>query len=265
MSTGAIIGIVIAVIVVAAIIVVAAAGMRRARLRRQFGPEYDRLAKQLGSRQKADAELAARERRVKALNIRELTPEQQASYSGDWAAIQERFVDTPAEAVGAAHTLIGNVMRDRGYPTDDRTASMDALAVYHSGPMEGYLKVQGLRADSASTEELREAMIRYRAMFEDLTGLREGPGETGRDRVAEIRDRTADRHAVAGDGTRVDETAGADFDAADRAAADRAAVDDDAAYRAAADHDVAADERERAARDRELAAEHVNRRADTPR
>jgi hypothetical protein len=270
MSTGAIIGIVIAVIVVAAIIVVAAAGMRRARLRRQFGPEYDRLAKQLGSRQKADAELAARERRVKALNIRELTPEEQASYSGDWAAIQERFVDTPAEAVGAAHTLIGNVMRDRGYPTDDRTASMDALAVHHSGPMEGYLKVQGLRADSASTEELREAMIRYRAMFEDLTGLREGPGETGRDRVAEIRDRTAGRHAVAGDGTRVDETAAADFDAADRAGADRAevddaGVDDAAADRAAADRGLAADERERAARDRELAAEHVSRRADTPR
>lgn len=147
---------------------------------------------------------------------------------------------------------------------------MDALAVHHSGPMEGYLKVQGLRADSATTEELREAMIRYRAMFEDLTGLREDHGGTGRDRVAEIRDRAPDRHAVAGDSTRVDETAAADFDAADRAGADRAAVDDAgvddaAADRAAGDRGLAAEERERAARDRELAAGHVNRRADTPR
>src|SRR5947209_12924835 len=175
MSTGAIIGIVIAVIVVAAVAVVASTEMRRARLRRQFGPEYDRLVeKHGGSKRKADAELAERERRVRALNLRELTPEQQASYSGDWAAVQERFVDSPAEAVGAAHTLIWNVMRDRGYPADDRTASMDALTVYHGRSMEGYRTTLNLRADSASTEELREAMIRNRALFEDLTGLREG-------------------------------------------------------------------------------------------
>ena len=207
MSTGAIIGIVIAVIVVVAVAVVASAEMRRARLRRQFGPEYDRLVEKLGSRRKADAGLAERERRVRALNIRELSPEQQASYSGDWTAIQERFVDSPAEAVGAAHTLIWNVMRDRGYPADDRTASMDALSVHHGRSMEGYRQTLALRADSASTEQLREAMIRYRALFEDLTGLREGRGEPARDRVAAIRDRAVGRHAVAGDGTRTAETA----------------------------------------------------------
>jgi len=159
MSTGAIIGIVIAVIVVVAVVVVASAEMRRARLRRQFGPEYDRLVEKLGSKRKADAELAERERRVRALNIRELSPEQQASYSGDWAAVQERFVDTPAEAVAAAHTLIGNVMRDRGYPVDDRTASMDALSVHHGRAMEGYRTTLDLRTDSASTEQLRETMM----------------------------------------------------------------------------------------------------------
>ena len=182
MSTGAIIGIIIAVIIVVAVAFVASAEMRRARLRRQFGPEYDRLVEKLGSRRKADAELAERERRVRALNIRELTPEQQASYSGDWTAVQERFVDTPAEAVGAAHTLIWNVMRDRGYPAEDRTTSMDALAIHHGGSMEGYREVQELQTESASTEQLREAMIRYRALFEDLTGLRNGHSEP--DRVA---------------------------------------------------------------------------------
>jgi hypothetical protein len=193
MSTGAIIGIVIAVIVVVAIAVVASTEMRRARLRRQFGPEYDRLVeKHGGNKRKADAELTERERRVRALNLRELTPEQQASYSGDWAAVQERFVDAPAESVGAAHTLIWHVMRDRGYPADDRNASMDALAVHHGQAFEGYREVQAVPMDSASTEQLRESMIHYRALFEDLTGLREGPAGPQRDRIAENGSRTAD-------------------------------------------------------------------------
>ena len=245
MSTGAIIGIVIAVIVVVAVVVVASAEMRRARLRRQFGPEYDRLVQKLGSRRKADAELAERERRVRALNIRELSPEQQASYSGDWAAIQERFVDSPAEAVGAAHVLIGNVMRDRGYPVDDRTACLDALSVYHPRSMEGYRTTLGLRADSASTEQLREAMIRHRALFEDLTGLREGRGEPARDRVAAIRDRTTDGRAVADDGTRSAGTA--DPVTADPATGARVGRDPVAEDPAVGDRDLAARDDERAA------------------
>jgi hypothetical protein len=227
MSTGAIIGIVIAVIVVVAVIVVASTEMRRARLRRQFGPEYDRLVeKHGGNKRKADAELAERERRVRALSIRELTPGQQASYSGDWTAIQERFVDAPAESVGAAHTIIWNVMRDRGYPADDRTASMDALAVHHGRSMEGYREVQDLRTESASTEQLREAMIRYRALFEDLTGQRNGHSEP--DRGAEIRARSAENTVPA---------------AEDRVAEDRVAEDRVAEERAA----------------------DVNRTAETPR
>ncbi len=159
MSTGAIIGIIIAVIVVAAVAVVASAQLRRARMRRQFGPEYDRLAKEIGAR-KADAELTARQRRVEALDIHPVSAEQQARYSGDWAVIQERFVDTPAEAVTAAHTLIWTVMRDRGYPADDRNASIEALSVYHARSLEGYRQTQDLQTESATTEQLREALIR---------------------------------------------------------------------------------------------------------
>jgi hypothetical protein len=198
MSTGAIIGIVIVVIVVVAAVVVASRELRRARLRRQFGPEYDRMAQQLGGRQKADAELAARQRRVEALGIHKLSPEQQASYSGDWTAVQERFVDTPAGAVAAAGTLVWDVMRDRGYPADDRNASMDALSVYHAGSLEGYRQTLDLRIEAASTEQLREAMIRCRALFEDLTGLREGQCQPGRHRVAENGNRTADSLAPLG-------------------------------------------------------------------
>src|SRR5580692_862099 len=196
MSTGAIIGIIIAVIVVVAAIVVASAELRRARMRRQFGPEYDRLAQELGSKKKADAELAARQRRVEALNIHELSPDQQASYSGDWTVVQERFVDAPAEAVSAAGTLIWNVMRDRGYPADDRSASMEALTVYHARSLDGYRQTAELRTETATTEELREAMIRYRALFEDLTGLRNAQTDPERDRVANIRERSLENSEV---------------------------------------------------------------------
>jgi hypothetical protein len=196
MSTGAIIGIIIAVIVVVAAIVVASAELRRAKMRRQFGPEYDRLAQELGSKKKADAELTARQRRVEALNIHELSPDQQASYSGDWTAVQERFVDAPAEAVSAAGTLIWNVMRDRGYPADDRNASMEALTVYHARSLDGYRQTAELQTETATTEQLREAMIRYRALFEDLTGLRDGRESPERDRVTEIRERSLENSEV---------------------------------------------------------------------
>lgn len=196
MSTGAIIGIIIAVIVVVAAIVVASGELRRARMRRQFGPEYDRLAQELGSKKKADAELTARQRRVEALNIHELSPDQQASYSGDWTVVQERFVDAPAEAVSAAGVLIWDVMRDRGYPADDRSASMEALTVYHARSLDGYRQTAELRTETATTEELREAMIRYRALFEDLTGLRNGQENPERDRVAGIRERSLENSEV---------------------------------------------------------------------
>jgi len=139
------------------------------RMRRQFGPEYDRLAKELGSK-KAAAELTARQRRVDALGIHPLTAEQQASYGGEWTAIQERFVDAPAAAVSAADTLIWDVMRDRGYPADNRDASVEALSMYHARPLDGYRQARDIRTESASTEELRTAMIRYRTLFQDLVG-----------------------------------------------------------------------------------------------
>ncbi len=251
MSTGAIIGIIVAVIVVVAIVVVASALLKRTQLRRQFGPEYDRLAQEKGSRQ-AGAELTARQRRVEALHIHELSPDQQASYSGDWTAVQERFVDTPAEAVSAADTLIWSVMRDRGYPANDRNASMEALSVYHARPLEGYRQTADVRPETATTEQLREAMIRYRAMFEDLTGLKEGSGEPQRDRVAEIRERgarTAAQDPAAEGGTVTD---------------DRAQVDQNTGVPPV---DVPAEpyatDRNAAAHD--LAAEDTERTADTPR
>jgi hypothetical protein len=197
MSTGAIVGIIIAVVVVAAIVLLGPPLLRQLRMRRQFGPEYDRLAKELGSR-KAAAELTERQRRVDALGIHPLSAEQQASYSGEWTAVQERFVDAPAAAVSAANTLIWDVMRDRGYP-DDQKASMEALSVYHARPLDGYRKAQDIRTESASTEELRTALIRYRTLFQDLTGMPAGPGRRALPRPA-ASTAAAGRPAVAGSG-----------------------------------------------------------------
>jgi hypothetical protein len=227
MSTGAIIGIIIAVIVVAAVVVVASAQLRRTRVRRQFGPEYDRLAKEIGPR-KADAELTARQRRVEALDIHPLSAEQQARYSGDWAVVQERFVDAPADALTAAHTLIWDVMRDRGYPADDRNASLEALSVYHAHSLEGYRNTVDLPVGSASTEQLREALIRYRALFEDLTGLHDRRGPAGRERAARVNE-LAESDRVAAENGRIPENS------------------------------------DLTAQNRGVAAENIDRTADTPR
>jgi hypothetical protein len=138
---------------------------------------------------------------------------------------------------------------------------MDALTVYHGRSLEGYRKVQDLRADSASTEQLREAMIHYRALFEDLTGLREAHGEPARDRVAEIRDRAPDSRAVTNNGTYTEETAEpvtAEPVTADPGTESRVTRD-------SAGEGSLADERDLAARNDELAAENASRTTYPPR
>jgi hypothetical protein len=104
-------GITVVIFVIAIVVVAAIAGIpydtRRRRLRQRFGPEYDRMVEQKGSRTKAEAELAGRERRVKDLDIRPLDPAAQARYAQNWTAIQEQFVDAPQEAVAAGQRLVG--------------------------------------------------------------------------------------------------------------------------------------------------------------
>jgi hypothetical protein len=180
MSTGTI----VIIVVVVVIVVAAAAGvmydMRRRRLRERFGPEYDRLVEEKGSRTKAEAELVEREKRVKGLDIRPLDPAAQARYTQDWAAIQERFVDAPQEAVTEAQRLVMTVMNERGYPTEGDTQVMADLSVRHADVLDHYRSAYeiGQRAADglASTEDLRQATIHYRALFQELLG---GDTETG--------------------------------------------------------------------------------------
>jgi len=171
-------GITVIIIIIAIIVVAAVAGIlydtRRRRLRQRFGPEYDRMVEEKGSRTRAESELAGRERRVAGLDIRPLDPAAQARYAQNWTAIQEQFVDAPTEAVAAAQRLVKTVMNERGYPTEGDDQTLADLSVQHATVLDhyraAYLISQRAAGGMASTEDLRQAMIHYRALFEDLLG-----------------------------------------------------------------------------------------------
>ncbi|MBA9005476.1 hypothetical protein [Thermomonospora cellulosilytica] len=178
--------VVIAVVVVA---VLAAAGfllwsrLRTQRLRRQFGPEYDRALERHGSRGAAERELLARRQRHRQLDLRPLDPVQRERYREQWTHVQERFVDTPEEAVEHADRLVTTVMAERGYPTEDFEERIAHLSVEHGRTLDQYRRgreISRRAADgTASTEELRQAMVHYRALFEELLAVPEEEGRTG--------------------------------------------------------------------------------------
>jgi hypothetical protein len=174
---GIVIAIVVAVIIVAAAAAFFAMDARRRRLRRRFGPEYERLAGERESRRKAEAELTERERRVADLNIRPLSPDARARYRAEWTVIQERFVEAPAEALTGASRLVAAVMRDRGYPTENYDQILADLSVDHSQTLSRFRDAHeiSMRADAnaASTEDMRQAMINYRSLFQELAGVDE--------------------------------------------------------------------------------------------
>jgi hypothetical protein len=179
MSAGAIVAIIVAVVVV--LLVIGALSMaRRRKLQQRFGPEYDRVAGEMNSRRKADTELAERERRVRSLDIRPLDETARARYAGEWTAIQERFVDQPQEAVAQAGILVTSVMKDRGYPTEGYDQILADLSVEHANTLDHYRQAHevSLQAEggTVSTEDLRLAMLHYRALFGDLLGQ---PAEAG--------------------------------------------------------------------------------------
>ena len=166
--------IVVVVIVIIALIVAALATARRRRLQQRFGPEYGRVAGEQKSQLKAESELAGRERRVKSLDIRPLSAQAQAEYATRWAAIQEQFVDQPERSVAQAQDLVYSVMRDRGYPVEGHDQTVADLSVEHAGTLEQYRTAHTISeraaAGEASTEDLRQAMVHYRALFSDLLG-----------------------------------------------------------------------------------------------
>ena len=180
MSVVTIVVIVAAVVVVAVVVIGVMAVRRRRRLRERFGPEYDRLVGERDSKRKAESELTGRERRVDGLDIQPLTESVRAGYELQWAAIQEQFVDTPSDAVASSQLLVVAVMTELGYPAEDPDQVLADLSVEHAATLDRFRAAEqtsrSAAAGTASTEDLRLAMIDYRVLFRDLVGE---PARTG--------------------------------------------------------------------------------------
>jgi hypothetical protein len=173
-------------LVIAAVVVVAIAAVawvyaqrqRRVRLRSHFGPEYERAVREAGSPGKAEALLAERTKRVRDLKIHRLSHEQAETFAGEWKRIQAMFVDDPDGAVAAADRLVIEVMTARGYPIEDFETRAADLSVEHPRVVANYriaraLAVRRSRGE-AGTEELRQAVVNYRSLFDDLLKTEEG-------------------------------------------------------------------------------------------
>jgi hypothetical protein len=164
-------------IIVAAVLIVAGAWMfsrrrRTAALRARFGPEYDHVLQSGRTPAEAERELRERQMRVESFSIRPLPREDAERFSATWRSVQARFVDEPGTAALEADRLIGEVMRSRGYPVDDPDRRLDDLSVDHAHVVNHYRAGREIVArherGSASTEDLRQAMVHFRALFDEL-------------------------------------------------------------------------------------------------
>jgi hypothetical protein len=148
---------------------------RTARLRNQFGGvEYSRAVREGGNQRRAETKLEKRAERVESFHIRALAPADHARFLESWGKVQGRFVDSPGGAVTEADQLLGDVMSLRGYPVSDFEQRAADISVDHPLVMENYRAGHGIAVRQtlgrASTEELRQAMIHYRTLFEELVG-----------------------------------------------------------------------------------------------
>jgi hypothetical protein len=150
---------------------------RSQKLQEQFGPEYKHAVRQYGDARKAEAELTAREKRVRKLDIRPLTHEEQDRFAVLWRKTQARFVDEPSKAVGEADGLVKDVMQTRGYPVGDFDQRAADVSVDHPNVVTNYRAGREIaarnRSGEATTEDLRQAMKHYRALFEELAEVTE--------------------------------------------------------------------------------------------
>jgi hypothetical protein len=174
MSSGTTAIVVVVVIVVIVAVAAVALSTRRRRLQQRFGPEYDRAVEEQSSKLRAEAELTDRQRRVRKLDIKPLSDEARARYTAQWQTIQEQFVDAPQSAVTDAYALVTTVMQERGYPTEDDEQVLADLSVEHAQTVGHFRDARAVTmtaaAGDAATEDLRQALIHYRALFSDLLG-----------------------------------------------------------------------------------------------
>jgi hypothetical protein len=172
--TSAVIVIVIAIVVIALAAWVILRIRNSRRLRSRFGSEYDLLVEREGGRLRAESRLSDREKRVQRMHIRDLTREERDHFAREWIKRQSLFVENPRSAVVEADSLITGAMNVRGYPTTDFQTQLDDASVDHARVVDHYRRAHSIaeRGPRATTEELRRAMVYYRALFEDFIGTR---------------------------------------------------------------------------------------------
>lgn len=167
------------VVLVGGVAVVVARNKRRARLRAQFGPEYQRAVREYGSVTRAESALEARRERVRRLDVRPLAIEEADRFASSWRTTQSRFVDDPRRAITEADRLVQTLMKTRGYPVGDFEQRVDDISVDHPRVVEHYLAAHRIAManehGTAQTEDLRQAMIHYRALFENLLEVLDEP------------------------------------------------------------------------------------------
>jgi hypothetical protein len=157
-----------------------ARGSRRARsesLRSKFGNEYDHAVHEHGSRAKAERDLIDRTEQVKKYNIVPLSASDRDRFRRDWAKVEQHFIERPTTAVVEADELVADIMRTRGYPMGDFDRHATDLSVTHPTVIEHYRaghRVIGDAPGTASTEDLRQSMLHYRALFDELIDDRLG-------------------------------------------------------------------------------------------
>lgn len=175
LTTSQTVAIIVVVLILAAVVIIAVQKSRTARLRKKFGEaEYERTIAERGDKSRAEALLEQRTKRVSSFHLRTLSATDRSRFQEAWAAVQARFVDGPAGAVTEADQLLGDVMAARGYPVSDFETRAADISVDHPTVVQNYraghdIAVRHQRGQ-ASTEDLRRAMIHYRALFEDLVG-----------------------------------------------------------------------------------------------
>lgn len=169
-----ILGSIVLAILLAGILVgwAVARARRRRHYRQRFGPEYDRIRAESGSTAAAEAELERREQRVNQLEIRPLDPDERDGFAAEWRRIESRFVDDPQGSVRDADRLLAEVMNARGYPVGDFDQRVEDLSVEHPEAVDSYRRAHEVaeRNDqgTADTEELRQSLVDYRVLFDDL-------------------------------------------------------------------------------------------------
>ena len=163
-------------------------------LQDRFGPEYDRTVEGADRRREAERELREREARHDELELRPLSEASRQRYTQQWSEMQSGFVDRPQVAVADADRLITDLMRERGYPVDDFDTRSELVSVDHPDVVENYRTAHGIAARNVegrtSTEDLRQAVISYRALFEEMLRRRLAVDADSRRRASRRRART---------------------------------------------------------------------------